>query len=187
MKRNRIARQFDYYVLLFFILAFAGWLWEVTLYLFTEHAFINRGVYKGPYLPVYGVGGLLLCFFFRSLKKKPFRVFALSAIVCSALEYFSSYILEKRWGIRWWDYSGHFLNINGRICLLGAVAFGAGGVALVCLFLPLYEKVYLKMDKRRRLIACLLLLAVFVADAAYCAMRPNMGYGISSTKMHIRS
>ncbi|MDO4934457.1 MAG: hypothetical protein Q4E71_07620, partial [Prevotella sp.] len=33
-----------------------------------------------------------------------------------------------------WDYSGHFLNINGRICLLGAVSFGAGGTALICVF-----------------------------------------------------
>ena len=64
MRKKRLPHEFEYYVLLFFLLAFAGWLWEVILYVFTEHAFINRGVYRGPYLPIYGVGGLLLCLFF---------------------------------------------------------------------------------------------------------------------------
>ena len=72
------------------------------------------------------------------------------------------------------------MNLNGRVCLLGAVMFGLGGVALVCLLLPIYERVYLRMAKRWRLCLCLVLLAVFVADATYCAVRPNTGRGISS-------
>ena len=115
--------EFDYYVLLFFILAFAGWLWEVILYIFTEHVFINRGVYRGHYLHIYCVGGLLLCFLFRAFRKKPVRVFFLSALLCSVLEYLTSFFLERRFGVRWWDYSGHFLNISGRICLLGILLF----------------------------------------------------------------
>ena len=50
-------RTFDFYVLLFFMLSFIGWLWEVAIYLVTEHAWINRGIYLGPYLPIYGAGG----------------------------------------------------------------------------------------------------------------------------------
>lgn len=180
MREKKLPREFDYYVLLFFILAFAGWLWEVILYIFTEHAFINRGVYRGPYLPIYGVGGLLLCFLFRSFRKKPVRVFFLSALLCSVLEYLTSFYLERRFGVRWWDYSGHFLNISGRICLLGTVIFGLGGTALVCLFLPFYEKIYRRIPKRWRTALCMVFLLVFVIDAAYCAMHPNMGDGISS-------
>lgn len=179
MKENRISRKFDYYVLLFFVMAFLGWGWEVLLYLCTEHAFINRGVYRGPYLPVYGVGGLLLCFLFRKMRKKPLLVFLLSAAVCSLLEYFTSWFLEILWGIRWWDYSSHFLNLNGRICLTGAVVFGLGGTVLVCLLLPLYEKVYGKIPPKWRIGVCLLLLLLFIADATYCAVRPNTGWGIS--------
>ena len=180
MERKRRSHEFDFYVLLFFVLAIAGWLWEVALFLFTEHAFINRGVYRGPYLPVYGVGGLLLCFLLRSLRRKPFLVFGISLLLCSALEYLTSFFLERRWGIRWWDYSGHFLNINGRICLVGAVIFGLGGTALVCLFLPFYERLYQRIPKKWRTALCIVLLLAFTADAAYCAMRPNMGEGISS-------
>ena len=77
MTRKKTTHEFDYYVLLFFGLAFIGWLWEVGLYLATEHAFINRGVYRGPYLPIYGAGGLALCLLLRPLRRKPVRVFLL--------------------------------------------------------------------------------------------------------------
>lgn len=180
MMKKKILHEFDYYVLLFFAISFIGWLWEVLLFFFTDHAFINRGVYRGPYLPIYGVGGLLLVFCFRRLQRKPLLVFLLSALACSVLEYLTSYFLELRWGERWWDYSGHFLNLNGRICLLGMVIFGLGGALLVCRLLPLYDKVYEKIPGKWRLVLCLVFLLVFIADATYCAVRPNTGRGISA-------
>ena len=179
MMRKKTTHEFDYYVLLFFGMAFIGWLWEVGLYLVTEHAFVNRGVYRGPYLPIYGTGGLLLCLLLRSLRRRPVMVFFLSMALCSGLEYVTSLLLERRWGIRWWDYSGHFLNLNGRICLLGALVFGLGGTVLVCLLLPLFERLYGRIAKKWRIALCLLLLLVFIADATYCAVRPNTGRGIS--------
>ena len=179
MKTKRDLHSFDYYVLLFFLLAFIGWLWEVALFLVTDHAWINRGVYRGPYLPIYGAGGILLCFLLRRLKRHPALVFLISVVICSVLEYFTSFFLEMLWGIRWWDYSGHFLNLQGRICLAGAMIFGLGGTFLVCLFQPLYEKWYHKLPKTWRLGLMLGLLAVFVLDATYAAIRPNLGEGIS--------
>lgn len=179
MTRKKTFHQFDYYVLLFFAMAFIGWIWEVLLFLSTEHAFINRGVYRGPYLPIYGVGGILLCFLLRSFQKKPLGVFILSALLCSVLEYFTSWFLEFLWGIRWWDYSGHVLNLNGRICLAGAVTFGLGGTALICLLLPFYEKQYQRISPKWRIILCIVLLILFIADATYCAVGPNTGQGIS--------
>ena len=74
MKTNP-ADRFYFYVLLFFITAFTGWFWEVLLFFFTEHAFINRGVYEGPYLPIYGTGGILLCMLLSRLKKDRFLYF----------------------------------------------------------------------------------------------------------------
>lgn len=179
MKKKPSSDCFYFYVLLFFITAFAGWLWEVLLFFFTEHAFINRGVYEGPYLPIYGVGGLFLCMLLYRLKKKPFLVFLLSMSICTVLEYLTSLLLERKWGIRWWDYSGHFMNLHGRICLLGAIVFGLGGTALVCLLLPLYEKLYSRITPKWRRIASIFLLLAFIADGAWCAIHPNTGTGIS--------
>ena len=179
MKTKRDFHTFDYYVLLFFLLAFVGWLWEVLLFLVTDHAWSNRGVYRGPYLPIYGAGGLLLCFLLSRLKRQPVIVFLFSVVICSGLEYFTSFFLEKLWGIRWWDYSGHFLNIQGRICLVGALFFGLGGTLLVCCFFTLYEKWYQRLSESWRLALTLILLAVFVLDATYAAIWPNLGWGIS--------
>lgn len=179
MKSEKICRGFEYYALLFFIVSFIGWLWEVVLFFWTEHAFINRGVYRGPYLPIYGVGGLLLCFLLQKRRNRPLSVFLISAAACSVLEYFTSWFLEWLWGIRWWDYSGHFLNLNGRVCLVGAVVFGLGGTVLVCLLLPLYDRLYERIPGKWRLVLCLVLLLAFIADATYCAVQPNTGQGIT--------
>lgn len=172
-------RTFDFYILLFFLISFAGWLWEVGLYFVTEHTWINRGVYQGPYLPIYGVGGILLWFLLQRLHKRPLWTFMLSMGICSILEYVTSVLLERMWGVRWWDYSGHFMNMNGRICLLGAVCFGLGGMLLNCYLLPRYMKLYHRISPKWRRILCGICLVVFILDITYCAVRPNMGYGIT--------
>lgn len=182
MKTNAIhqtIRTFDFYVLLFFLLSFVGWLWEVGIYLVTEHTWTNRGVYIGPYLPIYGAGGLLLWFLLHRLHEKKILTFLLSAVICSVVEYVTSAFLEWKWDMRWWDYSNYFLNLNGRICLLGAVCFGLGGMFLNCYLMPTYMQVYHKIPPKRRLALCSILLLIFVMDAAYCAVSPNRGHNIA--------
>ncbi len=172
-------RPFDFYVLLFFLVSFAGWLWEVAIYLVTEQTWVNRGIYLGPYLPIYGAGGLLLWFLLHRLHEKKLLTFLLASAVCSAVEYAASVFLEWRWGMRWWDYSGYAINLNGRICLLGAVCFGLGGMFLNCYLMPVYMKLYHKIKPGRRRFLCFILLSVFIVDAAYCAANPNTGRGIA--------
>ena len=179
MSVNKTIRTFDFYVILFFLVSFGGWLWEVGIFLVTKHAFINRGIYKGPYLPIYGVGGLLLWFLLHRLSKRPFITFLLSAGICSVLEYLTSFFLELIWGVRWWDYSGYHLDLNGMVCLLGAVCFGLGGMALNCYLMPLYMRLYHRLSHRWRYILCGIFITVFLLDITYCAVSPNMGYGIS--------
>ena len=176
---NKTYRSFDFYVLLFFLISFFGWLWEGAIYLVTRQNLVNRGVYLGPYLPIYGAGGLLLWFLLHRLSKRPILTFLLSALICSALEYAVSFCLEKMWGLRWWDYSGWFLNINGRICLVSASAFGLGGMALNCFLLPYYMRVYHWLSRRWRVALSILFLAVFILDATYCAVKPHMGDNVS--------
>ena len=179
LNRNKTYRSFDFYVLLFFLISFFGWLWEGAVYLFTRQSLVNRGVYLGPYLPIYGAGGLLLWFFLHRLSKKPVLTFILSAFICAVLEYAVSFCLEEMWGMRWWDYSGWFLNINGRICLVSAVAFGLGGMVLNCFLMPYYMRVYHRLPRNWRIALSLLFLAVFILDAAYCAVKPHTGDNVS--------
>ncbi|MCM1087028.1 MAG: putative ABC transporter permease [Muribaculaceae bacterium] len=171
--------SFDYYTLLFFLVSFLGWVWEVCIYLVRERTFVNRGILIGPWLPVYGAGALFLALMFRGRKRSPFFVFFLSMGVCSALEYATGYFLEKMWGIQWWDYSGMFLNVDGYICLTSCLLFGAGGVFLVFVAIPLYTALYHKIPSKIRLALLAALLCCFVVDAAYCADFPNAGRGIT--------
>lgn len=175
----KTVRKFDFYVLLFFLLSFIGWLWEVGIYLVTERRFVNRGMYFGPYLPIYGAGGLLLWFLLQRFHRKPFLTFLLSSAICSALEYGTSAFFEWKWGMRWWDYSSYFMNLNGRICLLSAVCFGLGGTLLNCFLLPYYMKLYHHIPPKWRLLLCGILLTVFVLDISYCAVNPNVGRSIA--------
>lgn len=178
---------FFFYIPLFFLLSFFGWLWEVGIYLVKDGEFVNRGVLFGPWLPVYGCGGILLAFFLKRLEYQPVWVFFISMTLCSVLEYLVSFVLEQTWGIRWWDYSGEFLNISGRVCLLGGLLFGVGGWLLVCYAVPylrlLYRKIWRKEKGRRGLqLVCLMLLLLFIADAARAADFPNMGKDITMEK-----
>lgn len=180
LRRKSIGFSFFYYIWFFLSLSLVGWLWEVCLYLVTEHRFVNRGILLGPWLPIYGIGGLFLYFLLYRLKKHPLLIFLLAALLCSAVEYACSWFLEKLWGIRWWDYSDYFMNLNGRICLLGAVVFGIGALILIYLFIPWFEKLYEMLTPSIRKVAGLVLLLLFLADAAYAAASPNLGSGISA-------
>ena len=113
-----IGFSFSYYIILFLLFSFIGWAWEVGLCLILQQKFVNRGVLFGPWLPIYGTGGLFLYFLLYRLKKHPIVIFLLAVIICSALEYLAGYMLEQIWGVRWWDYSDYFMNLHGHICLL---------------------------------------------------------------------
>lgn len=178
--KEKIVRPFDYYVLLFFTTAFAGWLWEVLLYLATAHVLVNRGVYRGPYLPIYGAGCVFLILLLHRLRRRPVIVFVLSCLLCTTLEYFSGAWLMWKWGIRWWDYSGHLCNINGHICLTSTVGFGLGGMLLICVIQPVFNKFYHRMTIAVRVTLCVVFTLVFIADAAYSAIQPNTGVHIST-------
>ena len=95
-------------ILLFFAYAFLGWCIEVTLKYFQFHRFINRGFLTGPWLPIYGSGAALIIVVIKGLAPLEFSVgttFAVSFLLCGFLEYMTSYVLEKRFHARWWDYS----------------------------------------------------------------------------------
>lgn len=134
---------FQYYFCLFIIYSFIGWLLEVFWNVITDKKWVNRGFLIGPYCPIYGVGCLLLIVLLGSFKSQPVILFFMSIIVCSILEYSTSYIMEKMFKARWWDYSEYKFNLNGRICAQTMIPFGILGVLvvfylnpIVCRFVP---------------------------------------------------
>ena len=68
--------------------------------------------------------------------ENPLILFFAGMVVTCSLEYFVSWLLETLFHKRWWDYTGWPGNINGRVCLIGGIAFGTFTVALIKLIAP---------------------------------------------------
>ena len=154
-------------ILLFFAYAFLGWCIEVTLKYFQFHRFINRGFLTGPWLPIYGSGAVLITAVIKGLAPLEFSVgttFAVSFLLCGFLEYMTSYVLEKRFHARWWDYSSKPMNLHGRVWIGNLVLFGLGGVVIVDLINPLLLRLSEHMSFPLREIMAFSLSAVFIAD-----------------------
>ena len=159
-----------------------GWLWEVGLHFVQTGDFVKRGVLYGPWLPIYGSGGVLVLLLLRKIFKSPIITFFLTMVISSLMEYVTSWVLEMRNGVRWWDYSGYFMNINGRICLQGAVVFGIAGCLIVYIIAPGLEMLYKKIRSEIKIVICVILIALIVADQIYSINCPNMGKGVTAAK-----
>ncbi|WKY47610.1 DUF975 family protein [Eubacteriaceae bacterium ES3] len=166
-------------ILIFFTMCLIGWVWEVTQFLILDGAFINRGVLHGPWLPIYGVGAVLILTFLYSFRKNPTRNFAMIVLVCGLVEYFTSVFLQLFFDAKWWDYSGYFLNIDGRICAEGLLVFGLGGMMIVYVLAPMLDSLFKKLSTRIVVPICLILLLLFSTDLGYSAKHPNTGTDIT--------
>ncbi|MGN0459451.1 MAG: putative ABC transporter permease [Ruminococcus sp.] len=151
------------YFLWFMIYSIMGWIYETILCSVEARRFINRGFLNGPYCPIYGSGAVLLIFCLGKITN-PFLIFFLGVLITCTLEYLTSFFMEKLFHARWWDYSERKFNINGRVCLLGAVVFGSFSVILLKLIHPVICH-YTKLIPPLALhIITISALVIFVAD-----------------------
>ena len=157
-------KEFALYFILFMIYSVIGWLIEIAVVGTKEKKFINRGFMIGPYLPIYGYSSIIMIFYLNHYKDNIVTVFLLAVIVCSIMEYLVSYFLEKIFNARWWDYSTRKFNINGRVCLTNAFAFGLLGVLLVYIVNPFLEELLLKINSKLLIIIALWLLTIYIVD-----------------------
>ena len=165
---------------IFFCLSVLGWLWEVGMHLVSTGELVNRGFLHGPWLPIYGSGAVLILTLLHRLRARPALEFGATVVLCGFLEYMTSWVMElATGGTKWWDYSGYFLNLNGRICAEGLLVFGVGGLAIVYFIAPLLDTLFSRISEKKLAAACCLLLAVFLCDAAYSQYSPNTGRGVT--------
>lgn len=167
-------------ILLFFIFSGMGWIWEVILHIIENGMIINRGVLAGPWLPIYGAGGILILLLLKKWRRQPFHLFGMIMLLCGTIEYFTSVMLEMLFGVRWWDYSNMLFQLRGRVCLEGLTIFGFGGLFIVYAAAPFLDNRIQKLSAQKRRILCMLLLLLFTGDLLYSFLNPNMGFGITT-------
>lgn len=167
-------------IVIFLSMSMFGWLWEVGMHLVSYGEFVNRGALHGPWLPIYGTGAVLILTVLNRFRKNPALEFGATIVLCGFLEYMTSLVMEiVTGGTKWWDYSGYFLNLNGRICAEGLLVFGIGGLAIVYIIAPVIDDLTGRLNERKVMIVCTVLLVLFLADAVYSQIHPNTGEGVT--------
>ncbi len=158
------------YIFLFFIYAFIGWIIEIILTIVMDHKLINRGFLIGPYLPIYGFGCVFLILVLDKLKDNLLLLFIVTFITCSLIEYMTSYVLEKIFKLRWWDYKQYKFNLNGRICLETMLPFSIGGVLAIKYITPYLLKIVNKLPLKLVLVFELILVIILIIDFLISAL-----------------
>ena len=167
-------------IIMFFIFSFIGWTWEVCFHLVTDGEFVNRGVLHGPWLPIYGSGCLMILVLLNKLRKHPVAEFFAAFTICGVVEYFTAVFLEMKFGEKWWDYTGYFLNIDGKVCAEGLLIFGLGGMVVVYFVAPLLDNIIRKLPLKVVIPICVALALMFTADQVYSSYYPNKGDGVTN-------
>ena len=175
---SRRTAALEEWLLLFFACSAAGWLWEVLLTAAAAGRWVNRGLLHGPWLPVYGVGGVLLSAALRGLRRRPAAALVLGALLGGAVEYGAALILEQWYHRRWWDYTGWTGSIRGRVCLASLTGFALAGWLASRWGEPLLRR-FSRMSPGVRGLLCRGVGALYAADWALSLLYPNTGPGIA--------
>ena len=140
---------------------------------------VNRGTMYGPWIPIYGWGGLIIIVLLTNVKDKPFKLFLYAFLLSGTLEYLTSLYLDVFYNKKWWDYSGYFLNIKGRICLEGLLVFALAGCIAIYFVAPHLDNIYKKINRKIKITIIIILVILYSADFVYSTINPNSGEGIT--------
>ncbi|MDD6236126.1 MAG: putative ABC transporter permease [Clostridiales bacterium] len=155
----------DQWILFFMFYCFCGWIWESCYVSVLERRWVNRGFLRGPLLPIYGSGALVILIATIRVKTNLWLVFLLGMIAATVLEYITGVVMEKLFKVRYWDYSKQKLNLNGYICLTSSLAWGGFSVLLVRFVHPPIEWLILKIPQGIAEIIAIALVVLFTIDA----------------------
>ena len=146
----------------FYLTSVLFWFFEIVYSLIFRHLLVNPGTLYGPYCPIYGLAFVIIVMSCKKEDKLIFKIIKI-AITSTVIEYVISFICEKIYHTRIWDYSDKFLNINGRVCLEMTVLFIIAGLLILYFFVPPVKKLYDKMGPSVKYIN-IVLGVIFLAD-----------------------
>lgn len=152
-------------LMIYFILySFLGWVMESIFRSICERKVINTGFLRGPFCPIYGIGATIMFLFLEGVADKPIALFFIAIIVLTAWEYVVGVFLEKVFHTKYWDYSNHKINFQGRICLTNSLFWGILGVLFVKYIHPFVQEIIGKIDTSLLNYVLAILFTVFVMD-----------------------
>lgn len=156
--------SFSEIALLFFIYSFLGWCVEVAFVAVTAGKVTNRGFLNGPVCPIYGCGMIGVLLALLPMEKNVWLLFLGGMVICSAVELFGGWILDKIFHMRWWDYSDKKFNIGGYVCLAFSFMWGMAVVFAVKFVHHPIMAVVKKIPFQIQIVIVVVCGAVFVVD-----------------------
>lgn len=152
-------------ILMYFaIYSFLGWIMESIFRSIIEKKIINTGFLKGPFCPIYGIGACIMILFLSKLKGNVILLFIVSLITMTIWEYLVGLLLEKMFKTKYWDYSDHKFNIQGRVCLTNSIFWGVLGVGFVYYIHPFIVEITGKVDINLLYYIISIVTVVFLVD-----------------------
>jgi len=167
-------------VLFFFCFSFIGWVYESTLSLVYVGHLVNKGTLYGPWIPIYGTGGVSVLLLLKPIRQRPVLTFFAAMAVCGVIEYLSATIIYDASGLSYWSYAGYFFNIQGRVCLEGLLVFGMGCTAVIYFLAPLLDTWLDRIPLWVRKWIVIILAAGFLTDVGFTTVHPRTGAGLTS-------
>lgn len=128
------------WMLFFYIYCFFGWIIESTYVSVCTGNWVNRGFMRGPVIPIYGTGAIIILFAVIPFRTSPILVFILGTIAASVLEFVTGFVMERIYKVRYWDYSDKPFNLCGYICLFNSLCWGVLSILLIYLVHSWVEK-----------------------------------------------
>lgn len=154
-----------FYFFMFYCFSIFGWIVEcIFCSIYQKKIIHNRGFLIGPYCPIYGCGAMYMYFFLTRYYNEPITLFVMAVVGTSIIEYITSFLMEKIFKARWWDYSDERFNIEGRICLRNSVLFGVLGILFTYILSPFFIFVVLKIPEIFLIIISIILFVLFLVD-----------------------
>lgn len=157
---NNIAELITY----FMIYSFLGWIMESIVRTICEKRLVNTGFLKGPFCPIYGIGATIMFLFLEGFENKPILLFCIAIVILTVWEYIVGVFLEKAFHTKYWDYSNHKFNFQGRICLTNSICWGILGVLFVKYIHPFIQGIIDKVDITLLHYIVAILFVVFLVD-----------------------
>lgn len=108
----------------FYFYCFFGWVFESTYVSVKSKKFVNRGFMRGPFLPIYGSGAIMMLVVSMPFQDNIFLTYIAGCIGATALELVTGMTMEALFKVRYWDYSNQKFNYKGHICLSSTIAWG---------------------------------------------------------------
>lgn len=187
-------QTFSHWILYFFAYAFVGWLWESCYVSVKQKRWINSGFLIGPIIPVYGFSVTAVLVAIRPFEQHLWTLYLVGVILITIIEFITSWLMEKLFHARWWDYSNIPLNLNGRVALPISLFWGIGVVLIVKFLHPLVTQWVSHVSVHYGTFASTILLALIMFDfgftlanvTAFRQATQKIGENIDARKQKIR-